>query len=254
MGKAVPEALREMAPTVGSLFSGIGGLDLGLERAGFKVIWQVENNLYCQKILKKHWPDVPLYDDVKKINEDTPSPFLLVGGFPCQPVSTAGKRKGQADDRWLWPEFARCIRLLRPRFVLVENVPGLLTSTQGRAAQEVFGDLATCRYDAEWDCIPASAFGAHFRGDRVFIIAKNSAPNSLRRKGKWANPIRTHWTLAEFTRLVQHELSICIPSGKSGRVSDGLPYRMDRLKGLGNAVVPQVAEWIGKQILENEFS
>src|SRR5690242_19547624 len=169
--------------TVGSLFSGIGGLDLGLERAGMLVLWQCESDPYCRAVLRKHWPEVPCYEDVKALLADSSvdrrqqdadsSPShegpdgrrtqgdhkppglrqgdsggvgvapvdVLCGGFPCQPVSLAGRRRGADDDRWLWPEFARLIRLLRPRYALMENVPGLLV---GGGMAEVLGDLAAC--------------------------------------------------------------------------------------------------------------
>lgn len=232
--------------TVGSLFSGIGGLDLGLERAGMEVRWQVEIDPYCQRVLAKHWPNVTRYSDIKNIDWTEVEPIDLVcGGFPCQPVSLAGKRLAQDDERWLWPEFARCLRVLRPRFALMENVPGLLSAGFG----DVLGDLAALGYDAEWQVIPASAFGAHFRGERVYVVAGPAAAGCLRRTGRWTNPVRA-WERDEFTRLVDRELRFCVPAGKGKRVSDGVPSRVDRLRGLGNAVVPQVAEWIGRRIME----
>jgi hypothetical protein len=109
---------------VGSLFSGIGGLDLGLERAGMEVRWQVEIEPYCNKVLAKHWPNVKRYGDIKSIDWTEVEPVdLICGGFPCQPVSLAGKRLAQEDERWLWPEVDRCLRALRPRYALLENVP-----------------------------------------------------------------------------------------------------------------------------------
>ena len=175
---------------------------------------------------------------------------ILCGGFPCQPVSVAGKRKGQDDERWLWPEFYRAICEIRPRYALVENVPGLLSVNDGRAFGDILGDLAEIGYNAEWCCIPSSAFGTHFRGERVFIIASRTTTDCFRRKGKWENPIRTPFSRAEFERLVQYELRVCVPSGKGQRVSDGVPSRVDRLKGLGNSVVPQVGEVIGRMIMD----
>jgi DNA (cytosine-5)-methyltransferase 1 len=154
--------------TVGSLFSGIGGFDLGLERAGMTVVWQVENEPYCNKVLAKHWPHVTRYGDIKEIDwSEVERPDLICGGFPCQPVSLAGKRLAQEDERWLWPEVDRCIRALRPRYALLENVPGLLSA----GMSDVLGDLAACGYDAEWDCIPAAAVGAPHLRYRVWIVA-----------------------------------------------------------------------------------
>jgi len=120
-------------PPFGSLFTGIGGIDLGLERAGWECKWQVEIDEFCQKILAKHWPNVPKFGDVRQIKEGQLEHVdLIAGGFPCQPVSTAGKRKGREDERWLWPEMARIVRMVRPRFVLVENVPGILSVNRGK--------------------------------------------------------------------------------------------------------------------------
>ncbi len=152
-------------PTFGSLFAGIGGIDLGLERAGWECRWQVEYDPFCQHVLAHHWPDVPRYGDIRAVDWSMVEPVdLIAGGFPCQPFSNAGKRRGKDDERWLWPEFFRCVRALRPRFVLVENVPGFLQPHGGLG--ELLGDLASFGYDAEWDCIPAAAVGAPHRRDR----------------------------------------------------------------------------------------
>lgn len=156
--------------TIGSLFSGIGGLELGLEWAGLgPVLWQVEKDPYCLKVLEKHWPGVERYDDVKKIDGTAEPVDLICGGFPCQDISYAGRGAGikEGTRSSLWFEFARIIRELRPRFVVVENVPALLT----RGMDVVLGDLAALRYNAWWDCIPAQAVGAPHRRDRIFIIA-----------------------------------------------------------------------------------
>ncbi len=222
---------------VGSLFSGIGGLDLGLERAGMQVLWQCEPDKYCRRILALHWPNTHCYNDIRDIGADAPAVDLLCGGFPCQPVSLAGKRLAQKDERWLWPEFARCIRLLRPRLVLLENVPGLLV----RGFGDVLRDLAKSGYDAEWDCIPAAAFGAPFRGTRTFLVATPTGERLERwifSKGAWKTqpePSQCDWWESE-PRLA--------------RVAHGVPHRVDRLRALGNSVVPQVAEWIGHRIME----
>ena len=167
--------------TVGSLFSGIGGLDLGLERAGHTVQWQIEADPYCRRVLAQHWPHVPCHHDIKTVTAGDLTPVdLLCGGFPCQPVSHAGLQKGTTDDRWLWPEFYRLIDVLRPRYVLLENVPGLLTANGGSAFRGILADLATSGYDAEWDCLPAAAVGAPHLRYRVFIIA--SLPDAERHR------------------------------------------------------------------------
>lgn len=266
-------------PTVGSLFSGIGGIDLGLERVGFRPAWFCERNEWCQKILAKHWPEVHCYHDIHDIGKNAPSVDLLAGGFPCQPVSVAGKRLAEDDPRWLWPEFGRLIRILRPRAALLENVPGLFTSGFGI----VLSDLAALGYDAEWDCIPAAAVGAPHRRDRVFIIAtprpdlrrdmadaldtgsfgNGSAGRDAVRSGGQVVADPTWEGLERANREVRLEQrSRCRdysgggiqnqwePEPAVGRVAHGIPRRVDRLRGLGNAVVPQVAEVVGRRVME----
>ena len=160
------------AITVGSLFSGIGGLELGLERAGMTVCWQVEKDDYAVRVLEKHWPEVPKHRDIFECGAHNLEPVdLICGGFPCQPVSVAGKRKGNKDERWLWDEFYRIICELRPKWVVAENVPGLLSIRDGKLFAGILRDLAAGGYDAEWQVLPASAFGAWHRRDRVFIVA-----------------------------------------------------------------------------------
>jgi DNA (cytosine-5)-methyltransferase 1 len=233
----------------GSLFAGIGGLDLGLERAGMECVWQVEVDGYCRRVLAKHWPDVIRYGDIHDCGDhNLKTVDLICGGFPCQPVSQAGRRRGEDDERWLWPEFERVVREMGPRYVLVENVPGLLHRGMG----DVLGGLDGLGYDAEWESLPAAAFGAHFVSDRVFIVATRSAASVMRWEGIWSGANGTGWGRLEFERLVQRALSTGIPAGRDGRISDGVPSRVDRLRGLGNAVVPQVAEWIGRRIMEVE--
>ena len=157
-----------MTLTVGSLFSGIGGFDLGLERAGMKVIWQSEIDEFASKVLKKHWPEVPNLGDITKVDwTNIERPDVICGGYPCQPFSTAGKRGGANDPRHLWPAMFNAICLLRPQYALMENVRGHLSLGFGR----VLGDLAEIGYDAEWQVIPAAAVGAPHKRDRVFIVA-----------------------------------------------------------------------------------
>jgi DNA (cytosine-5)-methyltransferase 1 len=160
--------------TLGSLFSGIGGLDLGLERAGLEIKWQVERDPYCRKVLAKHWPDVPCYEDVTTLTGEELEPVdVICGGFPCQPVSVAGTQKGTDDERWLWPEFNRLLRILRPRYAILENVPGLFTVQHGKIFGAILRDLHEGGYDAEWDCLSAADVGAPHLRKRVFIIATN---------------------------------------------------------------------------------
>ena len=228
--------------TFGSLFAGIGGMDLGLERAGMTCKWQVEIDPFARQVLAKHWPDVPKHDDVRTFPPTTPEDWhvdLIAGGFPCQDISYAGKGAGLAGERsGLWYEFARIVRDLRPRFVLVENVSALLV----RGLDAVLGTLASMGFDAEWGCIPAAAVGAPHIRERVFLVAHRHheiqpilSVDGEERRRMQACDTREGWMLRE---------------PQVGRVAHGIPDRVDRLKGLGNAVVPQVAEWIGRRILK----
>lgn len=237
--------------TFGSLFSGIGGLDLGLERAGWTCRWQVEIDDYCRRVLERHWPDVKRYEDVRDVGAHNLEPVSLIcGGFPCQPVSLAGRQLAQRDERWLWPEFARVVRELRPRFVLVENVPGLLVRGMG----DVLGDLAACGYDAEWQVLPAAAFGAPHRRERVFIVAYANGtgrvgleePNGTAPSHPSVWP--ASWNYADGLALAEYRAQEA--TSRVRRVDDGLPYRVERLRALGNAVVPAVAQWLGERILD----
>lgn len=221
--------------TFGSLFSGIGGMDLGLQRAGMTCRWQVEIDPFCTRILAKHWPDVPKFGDIQKITEAELEPVdLIAGGFPCQDVSRVGSRGGINGARsGLWGEYLRLVRDLRPRFVLVENVPGLLDGGIGR----VLGDLAESGYDAEWRVLSAAQFGFPHQRNRIFIIAYA--------RGTVAGPIG-------FRALPRCERIDWTGLVRAGRVRDldGVPHWVDRVTALGNSVVPQIAEWIGRQIID----
>ncbi|MDP8961524.1 MAG: DNA (cytosine-5-)-methyltransferase [Actinomycetota bacterium] len=238
---------------VGSLFTGIGGLDLGLERAGMTITWQVENDPYCRKVLATHWPDVPCYGDIRDVDFTEVEPVDLVcGGFPCQPVSHNGHGAAQDDERWLWPPFARAIRDLRPFIALMENVAALTF----RGLDEVVGDLAEIGYDAEWACIPASAVGAPHRRARMFVVAY---PDRVGREAAHrlflADPPQHVGEAQPWGPLSGRGARSGVrplPDPGLFRVADGFPSELDaaRLKALGNAVVPQVAECVGRRILE----
>ncbi len=301
--------------TIGSLFSGIGGLELGLERAGLgPVLWQAEQDPYCRRVLAKHWPEAKRYDDVRDIDENAERVDVICGGFPCQDISNAGKRAGMAGERsGLWREYARIVRELRPRFVVVENVSALL----GRGFGDVLGDLAACGYDAQWDCIPAASVGAPHRRDRVFLVAWRVSdaecdavreepgrrggcgngpseaelehlgevmgdPDETRRGRRTADgqvSLGTGPLLAvRCPEALVHRRDVGdSPGGRESphadqwppspddvhawgrvqassqpsfcRVAYGVPARSHRLRALGNAVVPQVAEVIGRVIV-----
>ena len=330
-----------MTLTVGSLFAGIGGFDLGFERAGFEIRWQVEIDPFCRAVLAKHWPHVRRYEDVRTVGAELAAVDVLCGGFPCQPHSLAGRRAAAADERDLWPEFRRLICELEPRWVVAENVPGILSSDAGRFFGDILRDLAACGYDAEWDCLPASAFGAPHRRDRVWIVAypngrrqqerakrdgdtsqdtadrdscgrhadrscdaladaadglrrahgrgvengEGPCSREARKRSVWQGDGRTWndgfaasgsvessadadsgngygrrgdvqmgriWCAGATSRDVYRNRTQWGFEPDVGRVAHGIPARVDRLRGLGNAIVPQIAEWIASRILDAE--
>jgi DNA (cytosine-5)-methyltransferase 1 len=309
-----------------SLFAGIGGFDLGLERTGgFETVAFCEIDPFCRRVLAKHWPKVPCYEDVReltaeRLRADGIVPDCIVGGFPCQDISCAGTGAGIEGERsGLWRDFARLIGELRPSFVVVENVSALL----GRGLDIVLGDLASLGYDAEWHCIPAAALGASHRRDRIWILAhpqreqqrqdalldgrhavlgRETAPErgegtgeasgcggiladpagerrrevgELRRheQAQWAASRReavadtagirhprpgvlTQWCYPETNgageaayALSGGQLGQWDAEPELGRVANGIPNRAHRLRALGNAVVPQIPELIGRAIL-----
>lgn len=156
-----------------SLFSGIGGLDLAAEREGFRTVLQVENDDYCQRVLARHWPEVPRIADIREVTRESvgESVTVLSGGFPCQPFSAAGRRRGTEDDRYLWPEMLRAIRELGPTWVVAENVAGLLSLNGGVEFESVCSDLERAGYEVLPALYPAAGVGAPHRRDRVFVVA-----------------------------------------------------------------------------------
>lgn len=172
-----------MTITIGSLFSGIGGLEFGLERAGLgPVIWQAEIDPYCRAVLARHWPNARRFADVREVRSGVADRVDVVcGGFPCQPVSVAGKRRAQADARWLWPEYARIVRELRPACVVAENVPGLRSS----GLRDVLADLAGLGFDVEWSHLSAAEVGAPHKRERVWIVATHPDRVAVREQPGW---------------------------------------------------------------------
>lgn len=229
--------------TFGSLFAGIGGIDLGFERAGLVCKWQVEIATFQINVLKKHWPEVPRHDDIRTFI-DIPYVDVIAGGFPCQDISNAGKRKGIDGDRsGLWSEYARVIREVRPRFVVVENVAALLV----RGNDRVLRDLADCGYDAEWQVVPASGFGIPQPRKRVFIVAYSHKFGTGNRvlQQSWPKLRPSCDTEASDSR----GWSTWTAEPAVPRMAHGIPNRLDRVAAIGNAVVPQVAEYIGRCIV-----
>lgn len=236
-----------MALTVGSLFSGIDGLGLGLERAGMTVRWQSEIEPYCCRVLAKHWPTVPNLGDVKQIDWSTVEPVDLVcGGYPCQPFSYAGVRQGESDPRHLWPEFARCLCELRPRYALGENVAGHLSLGFDR----VLGDLAELGFDVEWSVVPACAMGASHSRPRLFWLA-NAAGGDGSGEVPCVQIPRDGWPEPRGSSGAESRPGWWLPEPALDRMADGVPRRLVRgpLHALGNAVVPPVSQWLGEQIV-----
>ena len=293
--------------TFGSLFAGIGGFDLGLERAGMQCQWQVEIDPYCQRVLVNHWPNVKRYGDIRECGKHNLSPVdLICGGFPCQPFRVAGKRGGKADDRYLWPQMLRVIREVRPAWVLGENVAGIINME----LDTVLADLEAEGYEVQTFVIPACGVDAPHRRDRVWIVAHTEQscrrgrlserlPDSDGRttpekseslqsrngktyssnieqgsqdvadsKGKGLEgtnrkrdscpdgrnlqcPSRDRWS----TEPSMGELVNGVSGGLvrfRGRVAKGVSNRVNKLKSLGNAIVPQVAEQIFRAIKQVE--
>ena len=238
-----PPSTMGVEMNFGSLFAGIGGIDLGLERAGMRCKWQVEIDDYASRVLEKHWPRVKRHRDIRTFPTSGDwSVDLIAAGFPCQDLSIAGKGEGlDGKQSGLFFEVIRVVGEIRPKYVLLENVSALLA----RGMDTVLGELASLGYDAEWHCIPASSVGAPHRRDRIFIVAYSMCEGS---QGQWGE---------HGLREDKEEIEV---GGKYwwgsepdvGRVAHGVPNRVDRLKGLGNAVVPQVAEFIGRHILASQ--
>lgn len=277
------------------LFSGIGGFSLGLERAGMETVAFCEFDAHARQILKKHWPDVPIHEDVRTLDgtQYRGAVDVICGGFPCQDLSVAGKQKGISGERsGLYREMLRIIGECRPRFAIFENVTGLLSGDSGRWFAQFLYDLAEVGYDAEWHCISASELGAHHHRDRVWIIAYTNDYGSTPAKERQGlqegdgGHAKGKVSASEFTRLFGERVSantngigcerfakiadhlkqqIELVRGSSclgGRShlsapplcgkADGLPRPLDRIKRLGNAVVPQIPEIIGRAIMELE--
>lgn len=242
-----------------SLFAGIGGLELGLERAGMTVVGQVEIDPFCRGILEKHWPDVPKHDDVRTAvewwrSESRPRVDVICGGYPCQPYSTAGKMLGDNDSRYLWPAFVDTIRALRPDYAILENVPAHLRLGFDR----VLADLAELGFDAEWSIVHAAAVGAPHRRPRLFVLAyshqselsgRRRLPVFPRRGGDNDQVSYPHRCRAHVDESADAITWACEPD--VGRMADGSTFVLDRqrLHCLGNAVVPQVSEFIAHALM-----
>jgi len=318
------------------LFSGLGGFSLGLERTGhFKTVAFCDNNKYSKLVIDKHWKGIKIYDDIREITEEKFTtdgieyPDIITGGFPCQPFSVAGKQKGTSDDRHLWPEMFRIIKAFKPRFVIGENVRGIVNIQDGVVFETVCTNLEDEGYEVQPFNIPAAGVGAPHRRERIWFIAVRSdvantksieSREQTKRQG-WKNSTRGSFDsrgnpkkgseedVADTnTRLGNGEneeiqsrgqTSISSSEGTNkkladtngeglegfgqssrqlsktffatdsseerqrtmdqgwwsvepnvGRVAHGVSGRVHRLKGLGNSIVPQIVEEIGKAIIK----
>jgi DNA (cytosine-5)-methyltransferase 1 len=262
--------------TFGSLFAGIGGFDLGFERAGMSCRWQVEIDDYANRVLEKHWPDVHRERDIRSSGWHNLQPVdIIIGGFPCQDISYAGRGAGLDGERsGLFFEAVRVVRELRPRVVVLENVAALFT----RGLDRVLGTLAEIGFNAEWHCIPAASVGAPHIRDRVFVIAYAESVgretrgriegDKRRTRERWSQLGGSNqdmadtgcelWNAGRAESETNQNYQLCSEGSRHQwaiepdvcRVAHGVPARVDRLRGLGNAVVPQVAEIVGRMVLE----
>ena len=240
-----------------SLFSGIGGFDLGFDRAGMVCAGQVEIDDYCRRVLAKHWPDVKRKADIREVQGDEFGTVdVICGGFPCQPHSYSGKRQGAADDRNLWPEYCRLIASIRPSWVIGENVPGIVTTI----IDSVLSDLDSLGYTTTALVIPACAVDAPHIRERVFIVAHTDGSRREAQPEQLQEPERATATVTSRGRVAggngkrgQGTPLRWQPESGMDRVAHGVSHRVDRVKALGNAVVPQVAEWLGRRIVAAEM-
>lgn len=229
---------------VGGVFSGIGGFELGLQRAGMRIDWFCEASPFARAVLAQQWPCIPRLCDIRTVGagrDFEPCPVdVLAGGFPCQDVSPGGKRAGiDGEQSGLWAEMFRLIRELRPRYALVENSGDLAV----RGLDRVLGDLASIGFDAEWDELPACAFGAPHPRRRLFIVAYPHSEPRRRERGRIGRAPQGSgaWNVYPWDA-----------PARALRVADGIPAALDRNHALGNALVPDIAEHIGRRILEWE--
>lgn len=220
-----------------SLFSGIGGLDLAAEWAGFKTVAFCERDEFCQKVLRKHWPNVRIYDDVRTIDtSELPAVDIIFGGYPCQPFSSAGQRKGTSDERHLWPAMLDIVRRTKPTWVVGENVKGHISL----GLDDVLDDMENEGFETRAFAIPAGAVKAPHSRERVFVVsysesnrygARGAVGNFCEKNGGQRRGLLPKFTLPAWGDTTPR---IC---GET----DGIPNRVDRLRSLGNAVVPQQA-------------
>jgi DNA (cytosine-5)-methyltransferase 1 len=292
--------------TFGSLFAGIGGFDLGFERAGMACKWQVERNEYASRVLARHWPDAARWGEVETFPPNDGGEWrvdVICAGVPCQPVSVAGKQLGKADERWMWGECLRVVATLRPRFFVAENPPALLSDDGGRTFAGIVSALQAAGYGVDWHTIAAADLGAPHRRARVFLVARQDAsmgkvpvlrglPMHDTREARHGLPLPADRGVGRVSVSASATLAHADSKGLQGavlehsgeglprprngtrrdeeqkvseasrgwwqaepavgRVAHGISHRVDRLRCLGNAAVPQITELVARAILEAE--
>ena len=221
-----------------SFFAGIGGFDLGLERAGHECVGQVEIDPYALRVLEKHWPNAPRFGDIRTLDAATlPEADLWCGGFPCQPYSRANiATRGSDHTSFLWPAFVRLIRTAKPRRLFLENVAAIRAKDGG--LERVVYDLAACGYVGSWTSLRADEFGAQFKGERIYIAATYCYGESDESE---------HDEVAVLP-CFRPEIREWPDQPGDLRMDDGVPNRAHRLRCLGNSVVPQVVEAIARKV------
>ena len=278
------------------LFSGIGGFSVGLEATGkFKTIGFCEQDKFCQKVLRKHWSDVPIYEDIKKLDARKIKADVLVGGFPCQSVSVAGKQKGKDDERYLWDEMFRIIKEVKPRWIIGENVQNLINISDGQILQGIHNDLESQNFEVQTFNISASSNGAWHKRSRIWIVAANTKCLGLSKRSKKSEKFKRKETSDKYinsnqgsqfrTTSNQVELSNSNKFGTqvqtqgkhtsikmsgstskeswwetesklfgipNGLQTESHPDRTNRVKALGNSIVPQIVTEIGNAIIRAE--
>ena len=257
------------------LFSGIGGFSLGFEKTGgFETVAFCEKDKFCQSVLKKNWKNIRIYDEIRNLKGIQAD--VVTGGFPCQPFSVAGKRKGRDDDRYLWDETLRVIAETKPKWFVGENVEGITNISEGKVLQQIQKDLETENFQVQCLIIPASGIGAWHQRKRVWIIANSSSNeyrNSTTRQSGEEQVRRfsfkkeeqaTHDLRSKTSRrngIFKKTESWWKTQSELCGVPHGISYELDkdrsnRIKALGNSIVPEIAYEIAKAILvaENEQS
>ena len=241
------------------LFSGIGGFSLGLESTGyFQTIAFVEKDKFCRQVLQKNFNNIPIEEDIRNVRGSNYAADVITGGFPCQPFSVAGKRKGTADDRYLWDETIRVVAECKPRWFIGENVEGLININNGMVLRQVQTDLEEQGFQVQCIVIPASGIGAWHQRKRIWIVAYSYNNGSYRsQRNETEQSCNKQEDRLSF-RDDQQQTWWEAQSELCG-VPNGISYELDkdrssRIKALGNSIVPQIARQIGLSIMKAELN